>query len=259
VRAQGGRQARPDHPLSNLQEADRNSLEKAKGRAMTLTHKVIIGVDEAGRGALAGPLVVAATAFPVGTPRVTATWRGVRGESIIKVGDSKTLTPERRGLLDRAIREATQAVAVIESDVAEIDSRLISVVFPEATRLVVARTVERAISLGMGRIPSDFLILLDGVLRLPANMFPCPVKEIPGGDKLSWQIGAASIVAKVRQDAVMDALHKDYSRWGFDKHRGYPTAAHKALLREMKPIRGVHRHTFKPVAEARGVHPAFEF
>lgn len=219
--------------------------------------RIIVGIDEVGRGALAGPLVVCAAAFPVGLSPVTATYRGLRGDHVITAGDSKSFSnPLHREVLDVAIREIALAVTIVEKSAKEIDERLMSVVFPETIRLALARVVEQLVQQGHGSCPADFVAKLDGEIPIPAGV-PCRVFAIPDGDKKVWEIGAASIAAKVHRDKRMDELHELYPDWGFDKHRGYPTPAHKRLLKllDTSPI---HRRTFKPVAEARGLPPGFE-
>ncbi len=219
--------------------------------------QVIIGVDESGRGALAGPLVVVAAAFRRGASPVTAEYRGLRGDKRLTAGDSKSFSnPIHREVLDQAIRASALALAVVERSAQEIDERLMSAVHPEATRLAIARVLEQLTTKGNGTSPADFLVMLDGEGQIPEGI-PCPVRTVVDGDKHVWQIGAASIVAKVHCDARMLALHTRHPDWGFDQHKGYPTAAHRRLLAEHGPS-PVHRITFRPVAEARGLPPGFE-
>jgi ribonuclease HII len=219
--------------------------------------RIIIGVDEAGRGALAGPLVVCAAAFQVDTPVVTAMYKSLRGEKVVVAGDSKSFSnPLHREVLDPVIRESAMAVAVIERSAKEIDERLMYVVFPEALRLAIARVIERLVQLGHGDVANDYVVKIDGEIPRPEGI-PCVVHSIPDGDKKIWQIGAASIVAKVHRDHRMDELHAAYPEWGFDTHRGYPTPAHKKLIKTLE-LTPIHRRTFRPVAEAKGLPPGFE-
>lgn len=218
--------------------------------------KVIIGVDEVGCGALAGPLVVAAAAFTVNAEIVTATYRGVRGDKQLMVGDSKSINENHREVLARAVEERALATCIIERASKEIDARLLSTVFPETIGLVIARVLEELHHKGVGDKPDDFLVMIDGDIMLPPNL-PCPYKKVVDGDKKIWQIGAASIIAKVRRDGVMLKLHEKYPLYGFDKSKGYPTPAHKKLLKEHGPS-AVHRRTFRPVAEAQGLPEGFE-
>lgn len=221
--------------------------------------KFIIGVDEVGCGAIAGPLVVAAVAFRADAPRVTAEWRGVRGVKPLAADDSKKIkTPEQRTVLDAAIRAAATAHAVIERTPSEIDARLLREVFPEALRLAIQRCAERlAMSLGvLGLQKDDLLVLVDGDLERPD--VPCPVRMVPGGDALDWRIGAASVVAKACHDRHMARLATEYPDWSFDKNRGYPTPKHLDQLHRDGILDQVHRKTFGPVRAARGPIPGME-
>ncbi len=219
--------------------------------------KFVIGLDEAGCGALAGPLVVAAVAFPADAPKVTATWRGIRADKLLEVQDSKKVKlPAQRATLDEAIRKACTCVAVIERTPREIDARLLGTVFPEAVRLAAARCIESLQCARPEVSPQEILLLVDGDLQRP-NV-PCPTRMIPGGDGLDWRIGAASIVAKATHDARIDQLAGAYPKWDFEKHRGYPTPGHKELLRKRGLLDDVHRKSFGPVRSSRGPIPGFE-
>lgn len=218
--------------------------------------KVIIGVDEVGCGALAGPLIVAAAAFSGMAERVTAVYRGLRSEKTLVVGDSKSLKDEHREVLARAVEQQALATCIIERSNKDIDARLLSVVFPETVGLVIARVLEELQHRGVGKAPDDYLVMIDGDIRVPPNI-PCPYRTIVDGDKKIWQIGAASVIAKVKRDARMVQLHEKYPEYGFDKNKGYPVPTHKKLLAEHGPC-AIHRRTFRPVAEARGLPEGFE-
>ena len=221
--------------------------------------RYIIGVDEVGCGAIAGPLVVAAVAFRADAPRVMAEWRGVRGVKMLAVDDSKKIkAPEQRAVLDVAIRAATVASAVIERSATEIDARLLREVFPEALRLAIQRCAEQlAMVLGSFSLRKDeLLVLVDGDLERPD--VPCPVRMIPGGDAIDWRIGAASIVAKACHDRYMSRIANEYPAWSFDKHRGYPTPKHLDQLHRDGLLDQVHRKTFGPVRASRGPIPGME-
>lgn len=221
--------------------------------------KYVIGVDEVGCGAIAGPLVVVAVAFRADAPRVTAEWRGVRGVKTLAAYDSKKIkAPEQRAVLDAAIRSVSAAHAIIERTPWEIDARLLREVFPEALRLAIQRCAEQlAMSLGtLGLRKDDLLVLVDGDLERPD--VPCPVRMVPGGDALDWRIGAASVVAKACHDRHMARLALEYPGWSFDKHRGYPTARHLDQLHRDGVLDQVHRKTFAPVRAARGPIPGME-
>lgn len=223
--------------------------------------RYVIGVDEVGCGAIAGPLVVAAVAFRADAPRVTAEWRGVRGIKTLAADDSKKIkTSEQRAVLDTAIRANAVAHAVIERSAGEIDARLLREVFPEALRLAIQRCVEQLVmTISPGRFQiqkDDLLVLVDGDLERPD--VPCPVRMVPGGDALDWRIGAASVVAKACHDRHMARLALEYPSWSFDKNRGYPTPKHLDQLHRDGILDQVHRKTFGPVRAARGPIPGME-
>ena len=179
---------------------------------------LVAGVDEVGRGPLAGD-VVAAAVILAETPPVGVT-------------DSKMLTPERREALAERIRDEAVSWALGRATVAEIDELNIL----QASLLAMRRAVE-ALSI------QPTLVLVDGN-RLPK--WPYEARAIVKGDLTEPSIGAASILAKVQRDAEMLALHEHYPAYGFDRHKGYPTKAHLAAL-ETAGISPVHRRSFGPV------------
>ena len=179
---------------------------------------VVAGVDEVGRGPLAGDVVAAA---------VILTEPPLEG-----VTDSKMLTPERREALAELIRDEAVSWALGRATLAEIDELNIL----QASLLAMRRAVE-----ALHIQPS--LVLVDGN-RLPK--WPYEARAIVKGDLTEPSIGAASILAKVQRDAEMLALHEHYPAYGFDRHKGYPTKAHLAAL-ETAGISPVHRRSFGPV------------
>jgi ribonuclease HII len=183
---------------------------------------LIAGVDEAGRGPLAGPVFAAAVILDPGCEI-----RGLR--------DSKLLPPGRREELAIRIRERAIAWAVASADVAEIDSLNIL----RATLLAMRRAVE-ALSVPPGEV------LVDG------NQCPtlgCPVRAIVKGDRDVKAISAASILAKTARDALLYELDREYPNYGFAQHKGYATAAHLAALGRYGPC-AIHRRSFAPVAQS---------
>jgi ribonuclease HII len=188
----------------------------------------VAGVDEVGRGALAGPLVAAAVVFPAcegwSQRKLRAALRGVR--------DSKLLAPERRVALLGAIEQAAVAIGVGVVPVEELDDLGLG----PANRIAMERAVLR-----LGLEP-DALVIDACVLDLG-----CPQSGPIDGDALSLSVAAASIVAKVTRDRVMIALGKDDPRYGFELHKGYSSALHKARLAEFGPC-SHHRRCFAPVA-----------
>ncbi len=181
---------------------------------------LVCGVDEAGRGPLAGPVVAAAVILDPNQP-------------IVGLNDSKKLSAKRREALAIEIRAKALAWAVAEASVEEIDR--INIL--QSSMLAMRRAVE-----SLAVQPSRALV--DGN-RCPE--LSCPVEAIVGGDGLVASIAAASILAKTVRDAGMMALHTRYPMYGFDRHMGYPTAAHVAALKE-HGVSPVHRRSFGPVA-----------
>jgi ribonuclease HII len=179
----------------------------------------VAGVDEAGRGPLAGPVVAAAVILHPGHP-------------IEGLQDSKKLSAARRDYLYEQICDRAMAWATGSASVAEIDSMNIL----QATMLAMQRAVA-------GLDPAAEHALIDGN-RCPD--LACPVRAIVRGDSLVEAISAASILAKVTRDREMLALDKDYPGYGFASHKGYPSKAHLDAL-ERLGVLPVHRRSFAPV------------
>lgn len=182
------------------------------------TH-LVAGVDEVGRGPLAGPVVTAAVILDPERP-------------IEGLNDSKKLTERKRQQLAELIRERALAWSLGRAEVAEIDQLNIL----QATLLAMQRAVA-----GLSIQPEQ--ILIDGP---HCPVMPCPVQGIIGGDALVPAISAASILAKVARDAELVELDKRYPEYGFAQHKGYPTAAHLAAI-ERFGILSIHRRSFKPI------------
>lgn len=182
----------------------------------------IAGIDEAGRGPLAGPVVAAAVVLPFHC-------------TIVGLDDSKLLSEPERHRLYAAILDAAFAVGVGTADSSEIDSLNIL----EATRLAMRRAIHSL------PVPPDFL-LVDAV-ALPA--VPIHSRPIIKGDALSCSIAAASVVAKVTRDRLMMEYHRTFPDYQFDSHKGYCTEEHLRRLAEHGPCT-IHRRTFAPVRDA---------
>jgi ribonuclease HII len=189
---------------------------------------LVAGVDEVGRGAMAGPLVAAAVILPASEGaalrRLRAALAGVR--------DSKLLAPEKRVELAGRIEQVALAVATGFVPVPELDA----VGVGPANRMAMERAV---LALGL---EVDALVIDACVLDLG-----CPQSGPIDGDALSLSVAAASIVAKVARDQVMIELGHDDPRYGFELHKGYCSPLHKARLAEHGPC-AHHRHCFAPVA-----------
>jgi ribonuclease HII len=192
-------------------------IERAQGG-------VVAGIDEAGRGPLAGPVVAAAVVFSrCRAPRALAR----------ELDDSKKLTAAVRERLSQEVR-ACASVGVGIADVAEIDRLNIL----RASLLAMARAVE---ALG---IAID-LAIVDG--KIPP-VLPCPVRCVVGGDGLCLSIAAASVVAKVQRDAMMAELARAHPGYGWEHNAGYATRCHREALARLGPT-AQHRRSFRPVAE----------
>jgi len=181
------------------------------------------GIDEAGRGPLAGPVFAAAVILDPA--------RRIRG-----LKDSKLLPPPRREELAGEIRAAAIAWAVASADAREIDRLNIL----RATFLAMRRAVE-----ALAVAPSEAVV--DGD-RCPA--LPCPVHAIVKGDRLVASISAASILAKTARDAVLVELDALYPQYGFAQNKGYGTPEHLAAIDRYGPC-AVHRRSFAPVVQIR--------
>jgi ribonuclease HII len=185
---------------------------------------LVAGVDEAGRGPLAGPVVAAAVILPA-----DCTLEGL--------DDSKKLTAKKREHFHAVLTvRADIHWGIGQADVAEIDRLNIL----RATHLAMVRAVE-----ALPRKPGHALV--DG---LPVRGLPVPHTAVVAGDTLSLSIAAASIMAKVTRDRLMIALDAEYPQYGFARHKGYGVREHLEALRSHGPS-PVHRRSFQPVAQAQ--------
>ena len=184
----------------------------------------IAGIDEAGRGPLAGPVVVAAVVFAPGRTPVNG------------LDDSKALTAKKRELLHGRIVERALASKVVFIEAADIDRLNIYWATMHGMREAL---------LGVAHVADCARI--DGN-HLPRDL-PCPAEAWVGGDARDRAIMAASILAKVARDARMRELHADFPQYGFDRHKGYACAAHLQALRTHGPC-PQHRRSFAPVRDA---------
>jgi ribonuclease HII len=191
-----------------------------RGKQSPPNDRFVAGVDEAGRGPLAGPVVVAAVILDPQRP-------------IDGLNDSKKLSEGRREQLYPLIVERALAHCVVAIEPEEIDRLNIFQATMTGMSLVIA---------GLSLAATEALI--DGN-HLPKNL-PCPGRAIVGGDALEPAISAASILAKVSRDRLMVAMETQYPGYGFALHKGYPTPAHFAALQRLGPC-SQHRRSFAPV------------
>ena len=189
--------------------------------ARKIGYSRIAGIDEAGRGPLAGPVVSAAVVLPPAF-------------SIDGIDDSKKLTPKKRADLFPLIQKNALALGVGIVEAETIDR--INIL--QAALLSMAMAVENL------NVQPDYL-LIDGPFPIPSDL---PQKPLTKGDSLSISIAAASIIAKVTRDLMMADYDKAYPEYGFSKHKGYPTKAHREAIQRFgcSPI---HRRSFKGVKE----------
>jgi len=185
-------------------------------------HQLIAGIDEAGRGPLAGPVSAAAVILP---------------EKIRLPGlnDSKKLTAKRRDVLFEAITTHDDVLwSVVLVDAAEIDE------------INILRATHAAMVRAFAGLPAKAdAALIDG---LPVKDFPAPQRALVKGDSLSLSIAAASILAKVTRDRLMIDFGREYPQYGFESHKGYGTKQHLAALSEHGPC-PIHRRSFRPITE----------
>ena len=184
--------------------------------ALSSGYKMICGVDEAGRGPLAGPVVAAACILPLDC-------------EIEGLNDSKKLTEKKRDELFDIIRERAVAYSIGMADNLEIDRLNIL----NATMLAMARAI-----LGLN-VPADFALVDGNCIR----NFPIPAMTVVKGDAKSPSIAAASILAKVTRDRLCLEMDKQYPEYNFKKHKGYPTKEHRDLVRALGPC-PLHRMSF---------------
>ncbi len=187
-------------------------------------YDVLIGLDEAGRGPLAGPVVAGAVALPSPCP-------------IEGLDDSKALSASKREVLFDLILDKALATGIAEISPEEIDRINILQASLKAMGMAYERAVARMPVLRGG------LVLVDGNQRahLPAGVDQRPIVK---GDARSLNIAAASILAKVTRDRLMQEAHRRWPAYGFDRHKGYPTAAHQDALRRVGPC-PIHRRSFR--------------
>ena len=200
------------------------ALETAVSQQNHLTH--IAGIDEAGRGALAGPVVAAAVILPLNNTIETI---------LHGVNDSKQLTARKRETLFDLICEHALAYGIGQQPASVIDE----IGILPANKLAMQTAVSQL-------SPTPQFLLIDGRIRLP--QLNIPQKAIVRGDSQSLSIAAASILAKVTRDRIMCELDGQFPRYGFAQHKGYGTELHRAAIAQHGPCIQ-HRHSFAPIRQ----------
>ena len=183
----------------------------------------VAGIDEAGRGALAGPVAAAAVILP----QIASFTRQLKG-----VRDSKLMTPAQRESWSQAIQESAVTFGIGLASAGEIDT----IGILPATRLAASRAIQ-SLKIVPDHLLLDYLLLPD---------FSIPQTSIPKGDRISLSIAAASVLAKTYRDAILVALGDQYPGYGFAAHKGYGTSAHIDAIQQLGPS-PVHRMTFAPL------------
>lgn len=185
-------------------------------------HEYVAGIDEAGRGPLAGPVAAAAVILP-------------KNYSCDGLTDSKKISAKKRELIYQELTGNPEVIwSVATASCEEIDQLNIL----NATHLAMRRAASSLVT------PPDYC-LIDG---LPVKDFPHPHQAIVKGDSISLSISAASIIAKVTRDRLMKEIDQEFPQFGFAKHQGYGTKAHLEALRTHGPCKH-HRRSFQPVAQ----------
>jgi ribonuclease HII len=194
-------------------------LDYSFERRIWETGKIPAGVDEAGRGPLAGPVVAAAVVLP-------------KECEINGLNDSKKISPQKREILFKQIKSLAISIGVGIVEPEEID------------RINILRAALLAMDVAVRNLnPQPDFLLIDGNARTSLLI---PQETVIGGDSICYSIAAASIIAKVTRDSIMDDYHKLYPEYNFKKHKGYPTKEHLEALRKFGPC-PIHRRTFKGV------------
>lgn len=202
--------------------------------------KRIAGLDEAGRGPLGGPVVAAAVVVKPRIKRKHKKFNSLTIKQLSNLGirDSKKLTPKKREKLYKILTKST----LIEWGIARVSEKVIDRInILEATKLAMKRAVEKLKAKNKRKI--DFLIL-DGNIKINSNI---PQKAIIKADNKVFSCAAASILAKVSRDRLMQRYDKKYPKYGFSKHKGYATKLHFKTLERYGPCK-IHRKSFRPVS-----------
>lgn len=203
--------------MTEANEQGQKAIDHYERRLHAQGFALIAGVDEAGRGALAGPLLAAAVILP-------------EGFDIDGLADSKLLTPAQRDRWYDRIRARALSIGVCKAFPRRIDHHGLHV----SNKFLLRRAI-RALD-----VRPDF-VLTDG---FPIRSVGLPQLSIKKGDVVTASVAAASVIAKVTRDRMMDRYHRRYPQYGFDHHRGYGTASHRAAIAEFGPS-PIHRMSFK--------------
>ncbi len=194
-------------------------------------YKHVAGLDEAGRGPLAGPVVAAAVIISTKRKKKNAKLQ-FKAKSLLKeVKDSKKLNPKRRETLYKLLVKEPN----IEWGIGRVSEKMID-------KINILKATKFAMKKAVSNLKIDYLIL-DGNFKIDLHI---PQKSIRKGDSKVFSIAAASIIAKVTRDRMMKRYHKKHPEYGFDKHKGYATKFHRQALKKHGPCK-IHRMSFRPI------------
>jgi len=195
-------------------------------------YKRVAGLDESGRGPLAGPVIAAAMRIK---PRLNSKFKH------LQLKDSKKLTPKKREEFYKFLIKNP----AIEWGIGRVSEKVIDKInILEATKLAMKKAFKNLnCKLQIANCRKVAFLILDGNFKLD---LPIPQKSIIKADEKVFSCAAASVIAKVTRDRIMKRYHKKYPRYGFDKHKGYPTRLHRRMLKKYGPCK-IHRKSFKPV------------
>ena len=199
-------------------------------------YKKVVGLDEAGRGPLAGPVVAAAVLIK-SIPKIQSKFIRIH-----QIKDSKQLTPKKRGDIYKILINPPAGGLQIEWGIGKVSQRVIDKInIKNAAELAMFRAIQK-----LKKSP-DFL-LIDGKYLKNKKLKATNYKLIIKGDEKVFSCACASIIAKVTRDKIMEKYHKRYPQYGFDKHKGYPTKHHRKMLKKYSPC-PIHRKSFRPVKD----------
>ena len=202
--------------------------------------KVVIGIDEAGRGSLGGPVVACAVMFKSKNKIKKEIAPKIQNPKFLK--DSKKLSPKRREEIFEILRKSPE----VEWGIGRVSEKVIDKInIFQATKLAMKRAVNNLKSKIQNPKSETPLLLIDGNFKIDLDF---PQKSIIKGDERVFLIKLASIVAKVVRDRAMLKYHKKYPQYRFDKHKGYGTKLHFQMLKKYGPCK-IHRKTFRPMKE----------
>lgn len=202
-------------------------------------YRYVVGLDEAGRGPLAGPVTAAAVMIKMSKSNLKSKILNLKS-NFKEIKDSKKLTAKKREEFYKILTNHS----AIEWGIGKVSEKVIDKInILEATKLAMKRAIK---NLEKKHRRASFLIL-DGNFKIDS---PIPQKSIIKADEKVFSCACASILAKVYRDRIMRRYHKKYSQYGFAQHKGYPTKQHRKMLKKYGPCK-IHRKTFKPVKSCK--------